>query len=141
MSIVTMLYLVADIPECERGLDDCDQNATCINTIGSYDCLCNTGFTGDGFTCIGNFVLITAFENYAICMLTWFVLCLATCVHAYIYVDFDECIHEMDNCHENATCNNTYGSFECTCNAGFEGNGINCTSKCEVNGGGHRLNL
>ena len=44
---------VADIPECERELDDCDLNATCINTFGSYDCLCNTGFTGDGFTCAG----------------------------------------------------------------------------------------
>ena len=35
----------------------------------------------------------------------------------------------MDNCHENATCNNTFGSLECTCNAGFEGDGVNCTSK------------
>ena len=70
MSIVTMLYLVADIPECERELDDCDQNATCINTFGSYDCLCNTGFTGDGFTCTGSFVLITDFGNQALCMLT-----------------------------------------------------------------------
>ena len=44
---------VADIPECERGLDGCDPNATCTNTIGSYVCNCNTGFTGDGFTCPG----------------------------------------------------------------------------------------
>ena len=43
----------ADIPECERGLDGCDQNANCTNTIGSYICNCNTGFTGDGFTCPG----------------------------------------------------------------------------------------
>ena len=53
MCMVTMLYLVADISECERQLDDCDPNATCINTFGSYDCMCNTGFTGDGFTCTG----------------------------------------------------------------------------------------
>ena len=53
MCWMVLQHLVADIPECERGLDDCDPNATCINTIGSYDCMCNMGFTGDGFTCTG----------------------------------------------------------------------------------------
>ena len=43
--------------------------------------------------------------------------------------DIDDCTAEIDNCHENATCNNTIGSFECVCNAGFGGDGVNCTSK------------
>ena len=51
--VTTMLCLFADIPECERELDDCDPNANCTNTFGSYDCNCNTGFTGDGFNCSG----------------------------------------------------------------------------------------
>jgi len=51
--LVTNLTFVADIPECERGLDGCDPNATCTNTFGSYTCSCNTGFTGDGFNCTG----------------------------------------------------------------------------------------
>ena len=46
-----------------------------------------------------------------------------------LFIDINECEMEIDNCHANATCNNTFGSFECTCNAGFEGDGINCTSK------------
>ena len=45
------------------------------------------------------------------------------------YLDLDECGTELDNCHENATCNNTFGSFECACIAGFDGDGVNCTSK------------
>ena len=53
MHMITMSCLVVDIPECERGLDDCDPNANCINTFGSYDCNCKTGFIGDGFACTG----------------------------------------------------------------------------------------
>ena len=47
------VIISADIDECERGLDDCYKYATCINTIGSYECICNVGFTGDGRDCIG----------------------------------------------------------------------------------------
>ena len=43
--------------------------------------------------------------------------------------DIDECATVIDNCHENASCNNTFGSFECACNVGFDGDGVNCTSK------------
>ena len=42
-----------DINECELDIDNCDQQATCTNTEGSYSCSCNTGWTGDGFTCEG----------------------------------------------------------------------------------------
>ena len=53
MCRATILCLDTDIHECNRGLDDCNMNATCVNTVGSYDCMCNTGFTGNGFTCTG----------------------------------------------------------------------------------------
>ena len=43
--------------------------------------------------------------------------------------DIDECELKTDNCHVNATCADVIGSFDCTCNSGFEGNGVNCTSK------------
>ena len=31
--------------------NECDENASCVNKPGSYDCRCNTGLEGDGFEC------------------------------------------------------------------------------------------
>ena len=45
--------LFLDIDECTLSIDSCDNNATCNNTVGSYTCTCNIGYTGDGFTCTG----------------------------------------------------------------------------------------
>ena len=42
-------------------------------------------------------------------------------------IDIDECALSGSKCHSNATCNNTDGSFQCTCNNGFSGNGTMCT--------------
>ena len=43
--------------------------------------------------------------------------------------DIDECELGIDNCHVNGTCADVIGSFLCTCNDGFDGNGVECTSK------------
>ncbi|XP_065844670.1 uncharacterized protein [Oscarella lobularis] len=40
--------------------------------------------------------------------------------------NFDECSNNADNCHVNATCENTIFSYTCTCKPGFIGNGTNC---------------
>ncbi len=42
------------------------------------------------------------------------------------FSDIDECADEIDNCHDNATCNNNDGSFNCTCTSGYTGNGTYC---------------
>ena len=56
-----------DIDECEEGLDDCHEYATCINTIGSYKCMCNPGSTGDGVNCIGeNMAMYTVHFGFVI---------------------------------------------------------------------------
>ena len=47
-----ILSLFTDVNECEIGCDNCDQNADCINTIGSFSCMCQSGFVGDGITCL-----------------------------------------------------------------------------------------
>ena len=40
--------------------------------------------------------------------------------------DIDECALANDNCAETAECNNTPGSFSCTCMTGYSGNGTFC---------------
>ena len=44
---------ISDVNECSRGTSQCSSNATCTDTIGSYTCSCNAGFSGDGFNCQG----------------------------------------------------------------------------------------
>ena len=41
----------ADINECTYGSDECSAHAMCINTPGSYLCICDVGFIGNGYTC------------------------------------------------------------------------------------------
>ncbi|XP_028400846.1 fibrillin-3-like [Dendronephthya gigantea] len=45
--------------------------------------------------------------------------------------DVDECLLGTHRCHSQATCNNTIGSYTCTCNEGFIGNGNVCNDKDE----------
>jgi len=40
-----------DINECTLGTNNCDVNAQCTNTPGSFTCACNAGYEGDGTTC------------------------------------------------------------------------------------------
>ena len=49
----------ADIDECATDNGGCDANATCTNTVGSYECACDSGYNGDDFTCA-----LSAFEDF-----------------------------------------------------------------------------
>lgn len=39
--------------------------------------------------------------------------------------DIHECV-QNHNCSENASCTNTEGSYNCSCNPGFSGDGLGC---------------
>ena len=41
----------------------------------------------------------------------------------------DEYLHLAHNCHADANCTNTKGSFYCTCLNGYSGDGVLCTGK------------
>ena len=46
-----------DVNECEDS-HNCDLNANCTNTEGSYDCACHEFFFGDGLTCQSKTLMI-----------------------------------------------------------------------------------
>ena len=42
-----------DIDECAAEVTECDINADCLNTEGSFNCTCKAGYSGNGTTCRG----------------------------------------------------------------------------------------
>jgi len=50
-----LFYTSSDTDECASSQsNECDPNALCTNTEGSYICRCVKGFSGDGTICEGN---------------------------------------------------------------------------------------
>ena len=43
-------------------------------------------------------------------------------------LDVDECTTGTDDCDDNAECTNNDGSFSCSCNNGWTGDGKTCMS-------------
>ena len=115
-----------DIDECNENKHNCDSNAFCRNTMGSYSCSCNNGYSGDGKIC-------TACDKNAnqpsqgIC----------TCNTGYdgngnVCTEIDECEEKSHNCDGNAVCTDTDGSFTCTCTPAYYGNGVSCQCKSRL---------
>lgn len=46
-----MSIVFADVDECSYGSHNCDVNARCINTPGSFACICSPCYEGDGISC------------------------------------------------------------------------------------------
>ena len=45
----------------------------------------------------------------------------------FLFADIDECL--TANCSVTATCTDLVDGYNCTCNRGFEGDGVSCTSE------------
>lgn len=111
-----------DIDECSSL--PCSQNSRCQNTPGSYQCICDGEFRLVNGSCVpvdpcqdNNPCLqqteCVVYNNVTICI----------CPSGFLgngidfCVDLDECINSP--CQRYASCNNTEGSYSCTCNTGF----------------------
>ncbi len=134
---------VANVDECANAADNnCDVNATCTDTLTSFTCACNSGYTGDGVTCVMGDVdeCATNMDNcdaLVTCTNTIGSFTCGACPAGYddvnndgtSCVNIDECANAADNnCDANATCTDTMGSFTCACNDGFSGDGEMCTA-------------
>ncbi|XP_042178990.1 fibrillin-2b isoform X2 [Oncorhynchus tshawytscha] len=129
-----------DINECTVMPDLC-KNGQCINTIGSFRCHCNVGYTTDftGTSCIDmdecsasprpcNFLCKNTEGSY-----------LCSCPRGYTLQpdgktckDLDECSTKQHNCQ--FLCVNTIGGFTCKCPAGFTQHQTACIDNNECNG-------
>ena len=117
---------------------DCDPNASCINTVGSYTCKCNIGYQ-DGAVTNPNTIHNYTYNDYKETLNNFKV---PTGIHC---VDVDECATERigdytviylkklngylsllrnlpkrNLCHSFATCSNTLGTYTCQCDTGYK---------------------
>ncbi len=101
-----------DKDECALGTDNCHENATCTNTIGSFICDCSKGYSGDGVTsCIDIDECTLGTDN-----------CIATkyCVNSIGSFSCNYCGCETDNTVSNLdSCSDEIG--QCSCKVGYGG--------------------
>ena len=109
---------------CSSDPDICSENASCKTySTGGSQCICNTGFEGDGIDCTdtdecGNDIC----PAHSICSNTEGSF-ECTCDGGYgkigrFCVDLNECRNSTCD-EENQSCKNTDGSYECQCQTGY----------------------
>ncbi|XP_028390942.1 uncharacterized protein LOC114515803 isoform X4 [Dendronephthya gigantea] len=137
----TQSRTLEDIDECLN--DPCDDNAKCTNTKRSFTCECNTGYTGDGFTCrdIDECEGSPCDANGKCSNNPGSFECSCNTGYAgngFTCSDIDEC--QGSPCDVNGKCSNNAGSFECECKIGYYGNGFTCDdineclrNPCDIN--------
>ena len=87
----------SDELECGTDNGGCEQN--CVNTIGSYTCSCNTGYTldSDGHNCDGENIYNINIKRIVsvVCLLcVWWCVCVHVflCICSYLCVCVCSCL-------------------------------------------------
>ena len=127
-----------DIDECLSKQVKCGEHAKCINTFGSFNCLCNEDFYGNGQHCSSGQCSDSLCPDGGItmqCVSPRSVEC--ECRNGFAYnetnncADINEC--ELSNsCGINEICRNMFGTYQCDCAKGssrLEGTTETCS--CE----------
>jgi len=131
--------ICTDVNECDA--KPCDENASCTNTPGAFNCTCNDGYEGDGFYCydVNECLVDVCLENSECTDQPGSYSC--TCNPGYKSSedggceDENECESGEAKCPDNSHCVNNPGSYTCQCDDGFYSTGTECIAivKCDVN--------
>ena len=47
------MFRITDVDECSNGSSNCSGNERCVNTDGSFTCVCSDGYTRVNGSCAG----------------------------------------------------------------------------------------
>ncbi|XP_042867087.1 fibrillin-1-like isoform X2 [Penaeus japonicus] len=120
--VANLSMMVTDVDECAAGTHHCHHSATCSNTAGSFLCLCDDGYSGDGVRCYETDECVLGAHNCDVnanCINTaGSYMC--ACNNGFIgdginCTDVDECASRSDLCAPGVSCVNTPGSYRCAC--------------------------
>eukprot|EP00105_Crassostrea_gigas_P039100 XP_019923248.1 PREDICTED: fibropellin-3-like [Crassostrea gigas] len=122
----------------------CNTNASdCINTFGSFRCICLPGFTGDLCKDDVDECFDASPGNESLCFNngscvnnpgSYTCKCSAEWTGSRCEIDVDECILNVCPLNTSKSCINTCGSFHCVCMSGWTGNlCLEDINECENN--------
>ena len=66
-------------------------------------------------------------KDFFLFILAYMVCTFLLLVFFVMLADIDECVSGVHNCHSSASCTNTVGSFNCSCNQPYTGDGKKCS--------------